>query len=244
MRERGEERRPRVLRSREKRFLRSPAESYVFDYRTRIGGGGFQNIRVTNKRERRNAPACAPKLIQTGRVRVIVSKFTRLYRRRRKTGKGAAKTETVAILRKKRNKKKRRRNEMAVANARARSRSQSLATFESATYHNPPTPSPSLLLLLRNEKVEKRERRWNLMSKEADPDGSTSSSYFAMIKISPRREERYDRRERGRGRSGEVGRQRERERSRGERERDERRCNLHLVGAGRTYGRTSGRRWD
>lgn len=50
-----------------------------------------------------------------------------------------------------------------------------------------------LLFSVTRKSGRKKKHRWNLMSKEVDPDGSTSSSYFAMIKISPRREERYDR---------------------------------------------------
>lgn len=57
-------------------------------------------------------------------------------------------------------------------------------------------------------------------------------SYFAMIKISPRREERYDRD----GRGGDEG---EREREKSAKERDECRCNLHRCGTDvRTYERT------
>jgi hypothetical protein len=67
---------------------------------------------------------------------------------------------------------------------------------------------------------------------KADPDGSTSSSYFAMIKISPRtREARY------RAWVGEGTRRL----GDGERQMQVQpapRCGTE------TYGRTSGRRWD
>lgn len=68
------------------------------------------------------------------------------------------------------------------------------------------------------------------MSKEADPDGSASSSYFAMIKIEPstRSEIRHGR-AKERGEQGEMSAE----------ERDKCRCNLHRCGTDvRTYERT------
>ena len=98
-----------------------------------------------------------------------------------------------------------------------------------ATYYNP-TP-----FTLSNEKAE--EKKASMESNEQggeDPDGSTSSSYFAMIKISPRREGRYVRYDRGSGGGGEGRRGKMTAE-----ERDKCRCNLHRCRTDvRTYERT------
>lgn len=94
-----------------------------------------------------------------------------------------------------------------------------------AMYYNLP-------LFSVTRKSGKKEYRWNLMSEKVDPDGSTSSSYFAMIKISSRREERYDRGTRRRRKERRYRRRRKTN------------AGATCTGAGRTYGRTSGRRWD
>lgn len=72
------------------------------------------------------------------------------------------------------------------------------------------------------------------MSEEADPDGSTSSSYFAMIKISPRREREI--------RQGEAVEEKEEEEEKKRDERSQRKretdAGATCTGAGRTDVRT------